>query len=210
MIRTTLVSLLSSKKMSRAIRVEETIKKLRRLIVVGASLKTGVITFSVTAEDSDLADQIASRLLEQGNAFNLETRTLRAATERRFTEARLGEVVESLRGAEARLEQFRQENRAIRSSAHLSLDEQRLARAVDMQQQAYTALTQAYEQARFEELRDTPVIPIVERPRAAVVTRTRRKTCPSAEHYIDLRSRVWLQQPRVVFRVMLSEHAPSR
>jgi uncharacterized protein involved in exopolysaccharide biosynthesis len=152
---------------------ERTVQALRKVITAGASLKTGVISFSVVAEHPDLAQQIAQRLLDRLNSFNLESRASQAAMERRFTEARLAEVQDDLRASENRLQDFMQENRDFRSSARLSMDQERLQRDVAMRQQVYTALAQAYEQARLEELRDTPVITILERPRAAVIPNSR-------------------------------------
>ena len=167
-VRGTLVDILTAKGSARPIRVERAIGRLRGAISAGASLKTGVITFNVTAENPELAKQVGERLLERLNTFNLESRAAQATTERRFTEARLDEVQNDLRASEDRLRAFMQENRDFRSSARLSLDEQRLQRDVDMRQQVYTALAQAFEQAKIEELRDTPVITVLERPRAAV------------------------------------------
>lgn len=166
--RATLVDVLGEKGSSKAIRTERTIDALRKSITAGASLKTGVITFTVTEQDPQLAKLVAERLLDRLNIFNLESRTSQAATERRFTEARFAEVQNELRDAENRLESFMQENRDFRTSARLSLEEQRLQREVGMRQQVYTALAQAYQQARLDEERDTPVITVLERPRAAV------------------------------------------
>lgn len=172
-VRGTLVDILTPRGKPRPVRVERAIGRLRTSINAGASLKTGVITFSVTAENPELAKQMGERMLDRLNTFNLESRAAQAATERRFTETRLDEVRNDLRAAEDRVQEFMQENRDFRSSARLSLDEQRLQRDVDMRQQVYTALVQAYEQAKIEELRDTPVITVLERPRAAVVPNSR-------------------------------------
>ncbi|MDQ6717538.1 MAG: hypothetical protein M3Z17_04205, partial [Gemmatimonadota bacterium] len=103
------------------------------------------------------------------NTFYLDSRIEQAVTERRFTAARLAEVQADLRAAENRLLDFLQSNRDYLNSAQLTFQHTRLTREVDMRQQVYTALAQANEQARIEELRDTPTITILEHPQLPVL-----------------------------------------
>jgi len=173
LVRSSLVDLKPEPKISRALRVEQAMRQLRKEVAASASLKTGVVTFKVTADNPELARQIAARLLERVNGFNLESRSAQAAMERRFMEARLEEVRADLRVSEDRLQNFLDENRNYRASARLSLDQERLQRDVEMHQSVATALAQAYEQAKLDELRDTPVITVLEQPRAAVIPNSR-------------------------------------
>jgi uncharacterized protein involved in exopolysaccharide biosynthesis len=57
-----------------------------------------------------------------------------------------------------------QRNRDYRNSPELSFQQDRLSRAVSMEQQVYNSLAEAYEQAKLEEVRDTPVLTVVEAP----------------------------------------------
>jgi uncharacterized protein involved in exopolysaccharide biosynthesis len=139
------------------------------MIGAGSSAKTGVITLTVHSPHRELCQQVASRLLDRINTFYLESRIEQAVTERRFTTARLAEVQAELRGAENRLQDFLQGNRDYKNSAGLTFQFTRLSREVDMRQQVYTALAQANEQARIEELRDTPTITILEHPQLPVL-----------------------------------------
>ena len=50
----------------------------------------------------------------------------------------------------------------------LNFQQERLQRQVQLQQQLYTTLSQSFEQAKIEEVRDTPVITVVEPPEAPV------------------------------------------
>lgn len=149
-------------------RRELAVAELRGWISAGASAKTGVITLSVRSSSRELSQQIAARLLERINTFYLESRIEQAVTERQFTAARLREVEAELRAAENRLQAFLQANRDFSRSPQLSFEQNRLSREVDMRQQVYTALAQAYEQARIEELRDTPVITVLEHPQLPI------------------------------------------
>ena len=133
-------------------------------ILTKASRRTGVVTYFVAAPMAELAQQIAQNMVTQLDLYNSETRRSQATAERNFIEARLAESRLALSGAEDQLRAFRDNNREYASSATLSLENDRLQRQVAMRQQLYTALSQAYEQARIAEVRDTPAISIVEPP----------------------------------------------
>lgn len=149
-------------------RRELAVGALRGWITAGASSKTGVISLTVRTAERELSQQVAARLLERINTFYLESRIEQAVIEREFTAARRREVEAELRAAENRLQVFMQANRDFSRSPQLSFAQNRLSREVDMRQQVYTALAQAYEQARIEELRDTPVITVLEHPQLPI------------------------------------------
>lgn len=150
------------------LRRENTITRLRRDLSVTVIQKTGVVRLQVVARSPTLAQQIAARELDLLNRFNLETRQSRAGAERTFTEQRVKEVRDELRAAEDALQQFLQTNREFRNSPQLTFRQERLAREVTMRQQVYQSLAQAYEQARIDAVRDTPVITVVEKPEVPI------------------------------------------
>lgn len=127
--------------------------------------KTGVIALRVTAPNPRLAYEISSDVLQLINQFNLETRQSRAAKERQFAEARLLELKSDLRVAEDALSGFLARNRDVGNIPDLAFQRDRLAREVQLRQAVYSTMVQSYEQARLDEVRDTPVITVVERPR---------------------------------------------
>jgi uncharacterized protein involved in exopolysaccharide biosynthesis len=150
---------------SDALLVERAIERLRGQIAVALSAKTGIVTFSVTDEDPLLARDLAAALIAQIVRFNEETRQTQAAAERRFTQQRLAEASAELRVAEERRQEFASSNRGFGSASMLSLQLERLRRDVETRQQVYTTLANAYEQAKIEEVRDTPVITVLAPPR---------------------------------------------
>lgn len=150
------------------LRRDAAVRLLRRSISVNLNNKTGLLRFSVKARDALVAEQVTSRVLAELGRFNLESRQSQAAAERRFTEERLVEVREDLRAAEDRLQSFLERNRDYRNSPVLTFQQDRLARDVALKQQLYTTLAQAFEQAKIEEVRDTPVLTVVERPEVPV------------------------------------------
>jgi uncharacterized protein involved in exopolysaccharide biosynthesis len=149
--------------------VHRAIARLRGKVAVVVSAKTGIVSFSVRDDDPTLARDIAALLIAQVNRFNLETRQSQATAERRFAEQRLAEATRELRAAETRRQAFVTQNRGFNSSSWLTLQQDRLSREVDNAQQVYSMLAQAYEQAKIDEVRDTPVITVLEHPRVPVL-----------------------------------------
>lgn len=142
------------------------VQNLQKNIVPTVAQRTGVVTVSVTAAGAELATTIAAGVLTEVTRFNQHTRQGRAAAERQFIERRIAEVRDSLRAAEERLLRFKQANRDISRSTTLPLEQQRLEREVASQEALLSTLGPSYEQARIEEIRDTPVLTILRRPEA--------------------------------------------
>jgi len=156
-----------------AVRQQAAMRWLRgEAVSVSTGRETGLVEVSVQTPWAGLSELLARRILERVNAFNLQTRQSRAAAERGFVEDRLAEARDSLRAAEDRLESFLESNRQFlanrSSSPELTFRHERLQRQVAMQQQVYTSLAEAYEQARIAEVRNTPVITVVESPERPV------------------------------------------
>lgn len=167
-VRGTLVQIYRSKGATPALRRDNAIRRLLKSVQATTVQKTGVIDLAVTQRSPALSLQVSARLIELLNQFNLQRRQTQAGAERRFTEQRLGEVRRDLRGAEDQLQAFLQRNREYRNAPELNFQQERLQRQVQLQQQLYTTLSQSFEQAKIEEVRDTPVITVVVPPEAPV------------------------------------------
>jgi uncharacterized protein involved in exopolysaccharide biosynthesis len=146
---------------------------LRSISTVGVDDLTGIVTLTVSTPWKPLSEQIASRTLAEVVRFDMEKRQTRGGAERRFAEARLDSARAELRQAEDRLEAFVQRNRQYATSPALALDYSRLQRDLFMRQEVYTALFQSFERARIEEVRNTPVITIIESPEGSAVRGSR-------------------------------------
>lgn len=146
-------------------RVASAVTILREQMSAGSDTETGVVSLSVTMGRPELSRQVADRMIELVNRFNLQRRRTQAEAERRFLEERVKKARAELGTAEDSLESFLERNRSYRSSPTLRFRHQDLQRQVDMQQQVYTSLVQSLQQARIEEVRSTPVITVVEPPR---------------------------------------------
>lgn len=151
------------------VRRVEAIEWLREeAIRVSTDQQTGVVELEVTTKYAGLSFEITRRLVNLVNEFNLETRQSQAMAERTFVEERVGVARASLRSAEDQLKRFLQNNRDFSNSPELQFEYDRLQREVVMQQQVYTSLLEAYEQARIAEVRNTPVITVIEPPERPV------------------------------------------
>lgn len=135
----------------------------KRLVSVRSDIRTGIVTIETEAKQKAVAEGMNQRVLDLVTDFNLRRRQSQAGAEREFLEARTVAAQQELRRAESRLAAFLTQNREFRSP-QLSFENARLQREVDLAQQVYTSLAQTYEQARVEEVRNTPVITIIDSP----------------------------------------------
>lgn len=147
-----------------ALRREDLLEKLTTVIDVRQSVKTGVVSFSVDAPAPHLAAAIATAILRELTHFNMQRRQSQAAAERRFTQKRLAEVGAELRDSERRLEAFLAQNRSIANSPTLRFQQERLTREVELRRSLYMSLAQSFEQARIDEVRDTPQLTVLQAP----------------------------------------------
>lgn len=145
-------------------RVRRTVAELDGLLDVSTDITAGLVTIRVTSPWAELSEMMNERLLELVNEFNLRKRQSQASAERRFIEERMEGAFEELQNAERALEAFLADNRSYEDSPRLTFEAARLQRRVDHQQQVHVTLAQAYEQARIDEVRNTPVITILDHP----------------------------------------------
>lgn len=143
---------------------EATLKRLRGDMSVKVSRTTGVVSVAVKAEDPAVARQIVQAMIDEVQAYNLSMRQSRAAAERRFVEDRLARMRDELAQTERNLQEFLRNNRQFDNSPELRFAYDRRQRDVNLRQQVVTSLTESFEQARVEEVRNTPVISLIETP----------------------------------------------
>ena len=140
---------------------EKGVRWLHDRISVTTDRETGIVTFAVTTRSAELAHGIASRLLELVRAFDVDQRRSQAKNERAIIEKQLDKAAGEVQDAEDSLARFLESNRNFRNSPQLLFQHDRLQRHVSLRQQVLTSLTEAYERARIEEVRNTPVLTVV-------------------------------------------------
>jgi uncharacterized protein involved in exopolysaccharide biosynthesis len=161
---TNLLDVLKVRGASEPLRVERSVRRFNQLLEASFKARTGMISIAVTLPDNVLAQQVTKRLIREVERFNLEQRQSQARAERRFTEERLLVLQAEVRGAEDRMQGFMLRNRDFRNSPQLAFDYDRLARDLTFRQAVYSGVAQSNEKARMDEVRDTPVITVVDEP----------------------------------------------
>lgn len=160
-----LKDLLEIEEPTEAIRDKETIRWLREEAVsVSTGRETGTVTLSVTTEWPDLSVAIVEVLLAEVARFNMDTRQSQAAAERTFIEGRVAAAEADLKAAEDSLRVFLEQNRQWENSPLLQFRQAAMAREVSHRSSVLTTLVQSFVQAEIAEVRDTPVITILQEP----------------------------------------------
>ncbi len=167
-VRARLVDLWGAGEPNSEASIRAAVARLDRAITITTSREAFVVSLETRAAKAALAIAVNRRLLDLVNEFNLEKRKTRASAEREFTQTRMLEAQRELERAEAAERGFLEQNREYQSSPQLRFEALRLNRRTQLRQQVYLSLAQAFEQARIDEVRDTPVITVVQGPENAV------------------------------------------
>lgn len=144
--------------------LQRTVNRLGDEVEVTTNRDAGLVRVVVVTRWPELSVLINRHILRSIDTANMERRQSQAAAERKFIETRLNDAQSELTTAERNQERFLQQNRQYQNSPQLLLEYSRLQRQVDFRQQLFTTLSQAYEQARIDEVRDTPQLTIIDRP----------------------------------------------
>lgn len=126
--------------------------------------QTGTVTYDLSLGDPELASAVARRLFNQLIRFNTETRNSAASERRKFAERELTRARTTLHDAEEKLRMFLEQNREGLNAPRLSLQQRQLQRQIDVLAQVSSQLASEVQQARIDEVRDTPVLTLVEVP----------------------------------------------
>lgn len=145
-------------------REEDGVAVLQSLNSVSLAKTTGVVELAVVTQWPSVSLAIATVIIRGVNEYNQKTRQGQAAAERRFVEGRLAEARDSLRAAEDRLEHFSRTNVQIGNSPSMTLERERISVDLARKQELFTALKQTYEDVRIREVRDIPLITVLESP----------------------------------------------
>jgi uncharacterized protein involved in exopolysaccharide biosynthesis len=167
--RVTVLDLLEIRTGSRTRRLDLGVRKLAGMITAEEVRSISAVRVSAETPWPSVSLLIVERLVLGVNQFNLQTRKSQASAERQFVEARAVDAAATLRAAEDGLQAFQTRNRIIPAQSELGLERDRLKRNVDRLQDVYSSLLQNREEARIREVRDTPVITILEQPRLPVM-----------------------------------------
>ncbi len=143
-------------------RINAGLRLLSRSTTTRVDRRSGLVVLSVELPSPRLAADVANRMVELLNQFNLERRQSQSRAQRRFAGERLDQAARELQDAESQNLRFLQANRRYADSPLLAFEANRLQRQVQLRQEVYVTLSREYEQARIFEVRDTPVLTIID------------------------------------------------
>lgn len=157
---------------TRAQQLRAVVRRLRQSVGINLDRNANVVFVTTTAPWPGLAEQVNRRLLDMVNEFNLEKRQFRARAQRQFIEKRLAQAKSELATAQTSMRRFLEENVRWQNTPRLALEHERLSQEQTMKERVYQSLADSYEQARVDEVRNTPVVTILDAPEGSAHHRT--------------------------------------
>jgi uncharacterized protein involved in exopolysaccharide biosynthesis len=145
--------------------MEDVIRRLSKDIDLTVDARTGVTRVGFAARSPDLAAAVLDSLIATTNHFAIENLQARAKARRQFTQEQVDQARVDLATAEDSMRLFIQRNRRIEDSPQLQFETGRLRRRLDLRQEIYISLSRELEQAKIDEVRNTPVLRIIDAPR---------------------------------------------
>jgi len=139
------------------------------LIKMPLSLKEGTLDIIVTFKDPDIAAQIANNIVDVLDDYNKYFRKSKARNNREYLDKQLADARDELKKAEQKFISFRENNRQVRSSPSLQQELNRMSRAVKLQEEIFLVITKEHEKAKLQEIKDIPIIDIVEKSRPPAI-----------------------------------------
>jgi uncharacterized protein involved in exopolysaccharide biosynthesis len=147
-------------------KLDAAVRALRAAMTASVAARTGILRLETTTKYPELSVILTDSAIGLLNSFNVESRRSQASAQRQFLEQRLAAVSQELEDAEDALRDFTKRNRGdLRTAPELLLQQERLKRAVALRVQVYGGLAQALEQAKLDEIRDTPLITVIDHAR---------------------------------------------
>jgi len=144
---------------------EAGLKRLQRAVDVVYDNRVGTVTVIVELDKPQLAADVANQITTELDEYIRRQRRTNASAQREFIEERLKEVGNDLEKAEDVLKDFRSRNRRIADSPDLLLQEDRLIRTVQINSAMFIELKKQYEIAKIEEVKNVPIINILDKAR---------------------------------------------
>ncbi len=137
---------------------------LLKRITTDVNRETGTVTLRVELDDPAVSREVAGWLVQELDQFNSVRRQTGARNRRIFLEGRLAELDKEQRSATDSLRGFLEANRQYQDAPALLFEARRRQARLDQINEVITNVRREYENARTDEVNDTPVLTIVEAP----------------------------------------------
>lgn len=146
---------------------EMALETIRKELVISVERKTNIVGVAILTKEPQLSADIIRNIVSSLDRF-LRTKKVTNATEQRlWIESRLEEVKVDLKEAEDGVREFREKNRRIIDSPKLLLEQERLIREVEINSTLFVELKKQYEIAKIEEIKNIPIINVMDPARPA-------------------------------------------
>ncbi len=138
------------------------LNKYFSLLNVDEDRRTGLIQVSIEMESPSLAAEVANFIGSEIQSYIQTQNSAQAAKEKLFINDRLIVVKAELENLEDNLKNFKERNRGYEVSPDLFMKYSQKLREVEAKQQVYVTLQQQLELARINEVKQTPIINILD------------------------------------------------
>jgi uncharacterized protein involved in exopolysaccharide biosynthesis len=153
-----------SDKLAGDARREATVDAVLKAMSVDLNRESGIVSVAIRTPSARLSLWLNQSLLTLIDTYYGAIRRTRAGAERKFSEEQRVKALRDVTAAENAIEEFLTTNKQYRGSPMLETHFDRLSRQLTLKQSVYSALEQAFQKARLDEVRDTPAISVVETP----------------------------------------------
>ena len=134
----------------------------KELIEADYDRQTKILMVMAEMPESELSAEVANSLVVSLDKYVRTQRKSYATEQRKYLEARVKQVKDTLTNCEESLKRFREKNRQILQSPEQQLEQARLVRNFEIQQAIYSELIKQLELIKLQEIKDTPVVNVCE------------------------------------------------
>jgi capsule polysaccharide export protein KpsE/RkpR len=144
---------------------KQQVEKLRDgdFIKLEKTKSSGISMLKTLFPDPSLACQVNVYVLKLFDEFMVRDQITQAGEKRKFIADRIGEIERDLRRSEEQLADFQMKNKNVTIPTVL-MEQMRLKRNMDINQELYLQLKKQFEIAKIEEKNDQPVIQLISKP----------------------------------------------
>ena len=148
--------------------INKGLKKYFKLLNVKEDRRTGLIQVNIEMESPNLAAEVANFIGSEIQSYIQKQNTAKAVKEKLFISGRLIVVKGELEKLEEDLKEFKERNRGYEVSPELFMIYSQKFREAEAKQQVYVTLQQQLELARISEVKQTPIINILDEAKPPV------------------------------------------
>tara|TARA_Y100000591_G_C21835487_1_gene702216 strand:- start:541 stop:1707 length:1167 start_codon:yes stop_codon:yes gene_type:complete len=142
--------------------IESAIQKFKDHIHVSEDRMTGLIKITTTFQDPNVAAGVANFIGDQIELYIQKENSAQSKKEKEFIFERLTIVKKELENSELDLKIFKERNRGYENSPELFMKYSQFFRKVEAKKEVYLTLQQQLELARIEEVKQSPILHILD------------------------------------------------